>query len=403
MRIFTFAQNFFCAFSTDVVLPSTSMLWCPLPHLLLEGKADRYEQFLSSSGKINLVDISDDFHFRIQTLEGPTILLRHVSTHGQVISHGELSDAFFALMLSYRPGGFSSSAPLGVSGPYPDTPTLHWHLANRSCVNHHCNSKVTYLRLESAALLRRLAAQAIAVSQLESLQGFAAPASLVQLIESMDQQLSSAEPQQHGSISEGFLIRLAEELRQLLGQPRPSDANAAGHASMAIEIMMSQLDAPVSLQQLAHEVALTTRSVQACFKSQLGLSPMRWLKLARISQLQQLLWHPDLANRSLPQLMARCGLTDTSLNRRCFREVYGISPMEQRRHARSVQQRYKIVMQDSLHHQFKSFKSAIRYLESLKPNERNGANIRIAITISTISLDTNDKTDKLQRLSRIFD
>ena len=143
-----------------------------MPHLLLEGNAENYQNFLSSAPNATLVDASEDFYFQIQTIEGPTLQLRHVSTYGQATNHGELPEAFMALMLSFRPGSYSSTSPLGEIDPLSETgqnskdPTLHWHFANRSCINYHRNSKVTYLRLESAALLRELCAQAIAVSQL---------------------------------------------------------------------------------------------------------------------------------------------------------------------------------------------------------------------------------------------
>lgn len=88
-----------------------------MPHLLLEGKADRYQHFLASTANANLVAVSDDFQFRIQSIEGPSLLIRHVSTHGQVSNHGELPDAFFALMLNYHPGGYSSTGPLSDSAP----------------------------------------------------------------------------------------------------------------------------------------------------------------------------------------------------------------------------------------------------------------------------------------------
>lgn len=353
-----------------------------MPHLLLEGKADLYEHFLSSTANANLVAITDDFHFQIQTLEGPTLLLRHVSTHGQATNHGELSDAFYALMLSHRPGGYSSRTPLNSSAPVGQTPSLHWHLSSRSCINHHRDSKVTYLRLESAALLRSFAAQAISVHQLESLQAVAAPVSLVHWIERLDQQLVGAEPQQHAAITEAFLNGLAQELRQLLGPPKTRDVNAANHVMMAMEAMLTRLNAPISLQELADSLALTPRTVQACFKNQLAISPMRWLKLARFSQLRQQLWDPDLAGRSLPQVMAECGLSDTSLNRRSYREVYGISPGEQQRQRKALTGSGQSLVHDSLHRMFDGPNAAIEYLQDLKNSQGAIGTYRVAVTVT---------------------
>lgn len=367
-----------------------------MPHLLLEGKADRYQHFLSSASNANLVAVSDDFHFRIQSVEGPSLLIRHVSTHGQVTNHGELSDAFFALMLSYHPGGYSSTGPLSNCSSNPPGPTLHWHFPNRSCINHHHNSKVTYLRLECTALLRELSAQAIAVSQLACLQGVAAPAHLVQLIEDLDRQLAHAELHQHQAITEAFLNRLGQELRLLLGPPKPSDINAAGHTSLAIEWMNTRLGAPINLQQLADAMGLTPRSVQASFKRLLALSPMRWLKLARFSQLRQSLWDRDLAHQSIQQLMGRCGLKDTSLTRQCFKDAYGVIPREERRLAETFQRNYHGLKQDSLQRQFDSPASAIQYLESLQYLDNKHLSSRVAIMITTSAQETNDHLERYQ-------
>ena len=374
-----------------------------MPHLLLEGNAESYQNFLSSAPKATLVDASEDFYFQIQTIEAPTLQLRHVSTYGQATNHGELPEAFMALMLSFRPGSYSSTSPLGEIDPLSETgqnskdPTLHWHFANRSCINHHCNSKVTYLRLESAALLRELCAQAIGVSQLACLQGAAAPASLVHVIEDLSLQFANADIQQQPPLTEVFFNRLSQELRLLLGPPTASDANAAGHVSLAIEWMLSRLSEPINLQQLADALGLTPRSVQACFKSVLAISPMRWLKLARISKLRQLLWSGDMKHLSIQQLMGRCGLSENSLNRQCYKEAYGVSPMEERRQAESAKRKQGAIKKESKYCQFDNIESAIQFLKKL--NGLDGDTIldhRIAIVISSSTAEACGKLNGIQ-------
>lgn len=336
-----------------------------MPHLLLEGKADRYASFLSSKTKARLEKTSEDFHFQIRTTESPGLLLRYVSTHGQASNHLELPDAFFALMLSFNPGGYSSTTPLSDSSPLTTGPSLHWHFANHSCVNHHRNSKVTYLRMESTDLLRELSAQGIPVSQLACLQGAAAPESLLQLIEVLGLQLADADVREQVQLTEVFFKQLGQELRLLLGPPTASDANAAGHVSLAISWMLSRISEPISLQKLATEISLTPRSVQACFKSVLAISPMRWLKLARISKLRELLWCGDMAHLSIQQLMDRCGLSDTSLNRQYYKDIYGVSPTEDRNEAQYIKTQDDEISKVSGYYKFSSAKAAIQYLEGL--------------------------------------
>jgi AraC-like DNA-binding protein len=354
-----------------------------VPHLLLEGKADRYASFLTTKAKASLEEASEDFHFQIRTTESPGLLLRYVSTHGQASNHSELPDAFFALMLSFNPGGYSSTTPLSDSSPLPTGPSLHWHFANSSCVNHHRNSKVTYLRMESTDLLRELSAQGIPVSQLACLQGAAAPESLLQLIEVLGLQLADADVREQVQLTEVFFKQLGQELRLLLGPPTTSDANAAGHVLLAIGWMLGRLSEPISLQKLATEISLTPRSVQACFKSVLAISPMRWLKLARISNLRQFLWCGDMAHLSIQQLMGRCGLSDTSLNRQYYRDAYGVSPMEDRREAEYIKKQDSEAGKVSRYYKFSSTKAAIQYLEGLiEKGEEERHNYQIAMVIN---------------------
>lgn len=155
--------------------------------------------------------------------------------------------------------------------------------------------------------------------------------------------------------------------------------------------MLSRLSEPINLQQFADEMGLTSRSVQGCFKSVLAISPIRWLKLARISKLRQLLWCGDMTQFSIQQLMSRCGLSDTSLNRQLYRDVYGVSPREERRQAENIKRQYGTAKNDSQYYQFDSTKAAVQYLERLN-NLKSGItqNCRVPIVISSSTKETKD-------------
>ena len=166
-------------------------------------------------------------------------------------------------------------------------------------------------------------------------------------------------------LTEVFFKQLGKELRLLLGPPTASDANAAGHVSLAIGWMLSRISEPISLQKLATEISLTPRSVQTCFKSVLAISPMRRLKLARISKLRQFLWCGDMEHFSIQQLMGRCGLSNSSLNRQFYKDVYGVSPVEDRREAEYIKTQDGETSKISGYYKFSSVKAAIQYLEGL--------------------------------------
>jgi transcriptional regulator GlxA family with amidase domain len=237
--------------------------------------------------------------------------------------------------------------------------------------------------MESTDLLRELSAQGIPVSQLACLQGAAAPESLLQLIEVLGLQLADADVRAQVQITEVFFKQLGQELRLLLGPPTASDANAAGHVSLAIGWMLSRLSEPISLQKLATEINLTPRSVQACFKSVLAISPMRWLKLARISKLRQFLWCGDMAHLSIQQLMGRCGLSDSSLNRQYYKDVYGVNPMEDRSEAEYIKTQDSKPGKVSGYYKFSSTRAAIQHLEALIDKDEEGMqNYQIAMVIN---------------------
>jgi len=304
------------------------------PHQLLEGKAEHYKNFLSRATNARLVAISDDFRFEIRSCETPTLVLRDVHTYGEVSNQAETGDAFFGLMLSHGPGCFSTSTPLPASpqlkaGQAAASPSLHWHWPNTLAVSHHRNSHVSYLRLESASLLRQLAIQGIRVDALHSLAGVPAPSSLGQLISAVRHRLiTTSDINNRQQIVDAFLRDLALELKAMLGASGEAGVPGALHVAAAIAFMELDLGAAISLPQVAAELGLTPRAVQACFRNRLGVSPMRWLKLARLSQLRQWIHSPDRRHLSIQKMMGGCGLGNSTLNRQAYRQIYGITPAE---------------------------------------------------------------------------
>ena len=361
------------------------------PYQQLEGTAEQYRHFLGGIHRSALTNISDDFSFQIRSLQTPSLILREVTTQGQASNQAECGDAFFGLMLSHGPGGFSSSAPLPAAGPEPFAPSLHWHWPNDLAHSHHRDSQVSYLRLESAGLLRQLALQHLRVDQLRRLQAVAASPGLIQLISSLQQRLNiSVEADSRQRISDDFLPALGVQLRALLLQLHPEGGDAtvasARHLDTAIRWLDQHLHEAITLPQLAAELGLTPRAVQACFRSRLGLSPMRWLKLARLSQLRQHLHHPDHRHRSTQQLHTLVGLSSTSLNRQAYREIYGRSPAEdqhqlERHHHGAIEQASSYQS-----FQFSSTEAAILALEAIRQQQQQQSaepNISITLTVAS--------------------
>lgn len=357
------------------------------PFQRLEGTEEQYKNFLNGINQASLINISDNFNFQIRTLQTPSLILREVHTQGQASNQAECGDAFFGLMLSHGPGGFSSSAPLPAGGPEPYAPSLHWHWPNELAISHHLDSHVSYLRLESAGLLRQLALQHLRVDQLRSLQAVAASPGLIQLISSLQQRLNiSAEADSRQQLSDDFLVALGAQLQAQLLQSGESTSASARHLAAAIRWLDLHLHEAITLPQLAAELGLTPRAVQACFRSRLGLSPMRWLKLARLSRLRQHLHHPDHRHRSTQQLKTLVGLSSTSLNRQAYREIYGLSPAEDQ-HQLERHHHNAIELASSVQSfQFSSAEAAILALETMRQQQQQQQQHQAAQPVVSITL-----------------
>ncbi len=268
-------------------------------------------------------------------------------------------------------------------GPEPCPPSLHWHWPNDLAVSHHRDSHVSYLRLESAGLLRQLALQHLKVDQLRRLQAVAAPPALIGLISSLHQRLlSSAEADSRQQISDDFLVALGGQLQALLLESGEFKTASARHLAAAIRWLDNHLSEDISLPQLAAELGLTPRAVQACFRSRLAISPMRWLKLARFSQLRRHLHHPAQRHRSSQQLTTLVGLSSSSLNRQAYREIYGLSPAEDQhqmeRHQHDTIERASSYQ--SFH--FSSIQAAIVALQAIQQQQQQNAEPVVSITLA---------------------
>lgn len=297
----------------------------------LEGRLDRYRDFLKQTTNAELLDASEDFCFEITSVETPNLVVREVNTKGLASNGYEQSDGFFGLMLSHGPGAFSTGAPLSpaplLRASCSSPPRLHWHLPNIRAVSHHRDSLVTYLRLEAAGLLRHLAQVGLSVAELANLQGRGLPEALVALITQLGPRLEGALATDQQALVEEFLADLCDQFRAMLPAADFKSA-AAFHVRDAIGLLVADLRSPPALADLSGALGLTPRAVQASFRSRLGIAPMRWLRLHQLSELRGLLYSSQHGHLALKQQESACGLTATRSARESYREVYGLTPAD---------------------------------------------------------------------------
>ena len=100
----------------------------------------------------------------------------------------------------------------------------------------------------------------------------------------------------------------------------------------AKQILISRLDEPISLAELARACKLSPGHFARAFRQTTGQPPHRWLMVQRIEKAKQLLVDSTL---SLAQIAQKCGFADQSHFTRIFAQLVQSSPGQWRRHWRS--------------------------------------------------------------------
>jgi len=99
----------------------------------------------------------------------------------------------------------------------------------------------------------------------------------------------------------------------------------------AKEMLVSRLDEPISLAELARACKLSPGHLARAFRQTTGQPPHRWLMEQRIEKAKQLLVDSTL---SLAQIAQKCGFADQSHFTRVFAQLVQWSPGQWRRHWR---------------------------------------------------------------------
>ena len=84
---------------------------------------------------------------------------------------------------------------------------------------------------------------------------------------------------------------------------------------------------PMSRTDLARQVALSEDYLTACFRKELGVTPITYINRFRINQAQQLLLDTD---KSITEIALDVGFSDSSYFSRVFRREVGLSPTDYR-------------------------------------------------------------------------
>jgi transcriptional regulator GlxA family with amidase domain len=94
-----------------------------------------------------------------------------------------------------------------------------------------------------------------------------------------------------------------------------------------IELMEANLSEPLSLIDVAGHVGLSRRQIERLFRQEMGRSPARYYLEIRLDRARHL-----LIQSSMPvvEVAVACGFVSASHFSKCYRELYGRSPQQER-------------------------------------------------------------------------
>ncbi|MBD8616837.1 GlxA family transcriptional regulator [Pseudomonas putida] len=95
-----------------------------------------------------------------------------------------------------------------------------------------------------------------------------------------------------------------------------------------IDLMETNLEEPLSLDQLAEFVGRSRRQIDRLFQDQLGTSPHRYYMELRVTEARRLLQHSQL---SILEVAIACGFVSVSHFSKCYSGYFGHSPSRETR------------------------------------------------------------------------
>jgi transcriptional regulator GlxA family with amidase domain len=94
-----------------------------------------------------------------------------------------------------------------------------------------------------------------------------------------------------------------------------------------LEVMSNNLRRPLSVGHMAASVNLSYSRLAHLFKSEMGMTPLNYLKKLRIEKARELLETTFLTNQ---QIIIQIGMGDESHFTKDFKKAYGLSPRQYR-------------------------------------------------------------------------
>ena len=303
----------------------------------VKGNRDDYAHFLARTHNADLLAVSSPFRFEIKSREFSSLVLRRVSVNGHCSNSYLLQDAFIGLMIALPGSGFSTRATDQIDPEVDlkrrDYPSIHCHFAcDERVFSHHLDSHVFYIRFEAARFLFELAFRGLGIASFMALDGKEASTNLMRLCEPIEKLIETTiNLQEQDQWADQLLVDLMDELQVMATMKADSSSRSAGgHVIASLQWLDNQSAATaINLDQLATAINVTPRTIQTSFQNRFKITPMRWLKLWRFSQLHRLLFHNNDQQDYANTLVMECGLGSITTASRGYRAIYGRTPQEE--------------------------------------------------------------------------
>lgn len=101
-----------------------------------------------------------------------------------------------------------------------------------------------------------------------------------------------------------------------------------------IEVMEANLSEPLSLVEIADEADLSRRQIERLFRQEMGRSPARYYLEIRLDRARHLLLQSSMP---VVDVAVACGFVSASHFSKCYRELYGRSPQQERAERKTPQ------------------------------------------------------------------
>ena len=95
----------------------------------------------------------------------------------------------------------------------------------------------------------------------------------------------------------------------------------------AVELMESNIEEPMTLDELASHVGISRRQLERLFQKHLQCVPTRYYLEIRLRRARELLLR---SSRSIVDIAFACGFVSAPHFSKCYRDFFGIPPREER-------------------------------------------------------------------------